>query len=153
MSSEWRRQRGFTLIEMTLAIVVLGIGLAGVLIAFSTVTRGSADPVIAQQMLAVAEEMLEEIALKPYAAAAHAAPAGCARNTYNDVRDYDGYASSANVCSIDGVAIPSLAGFSVRVQVRSATLGGVAAALRISVSVSHGSNTLTLDGWRADYAS
>jgi len=146
-------QRGFTLIEMIIAIVVLGIGLTGVLIAFSTVARGSADPMIAQQMLAVAEEMLEEIQLKPYAAAANTAPAVCARDTYNDVRDYNGYTTNGQICSIDGTPIASLAGYSVQVQVQPAALAGVAAALRIDVTVTRGTDTLTLTGWRTDYAS
>ena len=146
-------QRGMTLIEIVLAIVVLGVGLAGVLIAFSTVTRGSADPVVAQQMLAIAEEMLEEIELKPYAAAANTAPAACARNTYNDVLDYNGYTTSGQVCTIDGSAIPSLAGYSVRVQVQAGTLVGVGAARRIDVTVTRGTSSLTLTGWRTDFAS
>jgi MSHA pilin protein MshD len=146
-------QRGFTLIEMIIAIVVLSIGLTGVLIAFSTVARGSADPMVAQQMLAVAEEMLEEIQLKPYTAAANTAPAACARDTYNDVRDYNGYATSGQICSIDGAPIASLAGYSVQVQVQPAALAGVAAALRIDVTVTRGTDTLTLTGWRTDYAS
>jgi MSHA pilin protein MshD len=147
------RQRGFTLIEMVLAIVVLGVGLAGVLIAFSTVTRGSADPVVAQQMLAIAEEMMEEIQLKPYATAANAAPAACARNTWNDVLDYNGYATSGQICTIDGTAIPSLAGYSVRVTVAAATLAGVGAARRIDVTVTRGTSSFTLSGWRTDFAS
>ena len=146
-------QRGMTLIEIVLAIVILGVGLAGVLLAFSTVTRGSADPVVAQQMLAIAEEMLEEIELKPYAAAANTAPAACARNTYNDVLDYNGYATSGQVCTIDGSAIPSLAGYSVRVQVQAGTLAGVGAARRIDVTVTRGTSSLTLTGWRTDFAS
>ena len=149
-----RRQRGMTLIEIVLAIVVLGIGLAGVLIAFSTVSRGSADPLIAQQMLAIAEEMLEEAQLKPFLAAPNTAPAACARNTYNDVLDYNGYAATG-ICTIDGTPITSLATYSVRVQVQAATLTGVAAtaALRISVTVTHGSDSFTLSGWRTDFAS
>lgn len=146
-------QRGFTLIEMVLAIVVLGVGLAGVLIAFSTVTRGSADPVVAQQMLAIAEEMMEEIQLKPYAVAANAAPAACARNTWNDVLDYNGYATSGQICTIDGTAIPSLAGYSVQVTVVAATLAGVGAARRIDVTVTRGTSSFTLTGWRTDFAS
>jgi MSHA pilin protein MshD len=153
MSSERRRQRGMTLIEIVLAIVILGVGLAGVLIAFSTVTRGSADPVIAQQMLAIAEEMLEEIQLKPYTAAANTAPGGCARNTFNDVLDYDGYAPSGGICTIDGTLIPSLSTYAVRVQVQAATLVGVAAARRINVTVTHGTSSFTLSGWRTDFAS
>ena len=146
-------QSGFTLIEMVLAIVVLGVGLAGVLIAFSTVTRGSADPVVAQQMLAIAEEMMEEIQLKPYAAAANAAPAACARNTWNDVLDYNGYTTSGQICTIDGTTIPSLAGYSVQVTVVAATLAGVGAARRIDVTVTRGASSFTLTGWRTDFAS
>ena len=147
------RMRGLSLIEMVLAIVILGVGLTGVLLAFSTVTRGSADPVVAQQMLAIAEELLEEIQLKPYAVAANAAPAACARDTYNDVLDYDGYTTSAKVCMIDGTPIAALAGYSVQVQVQAATLVGVGAARRISVTVTRGTNSLTLIGWRTDFAS
>ena len=149
----YNHQRGFTLIEMVLAIVVLGVGLAGVLTAFSTVARGSADPVVAQQMLAIAEEMLEEIELKPYAVAANAAPAACARNTFNDVLDYDGYTAAGGVCTIDGVAIASLATYAVQVRVQAGTLAGVGAARRIDVTVTHGSDSLTLTGWRSDFAS
>ena len=148
-----RTQRGLSLVELVLAIVVIGVGLAGVLLAFATVTRGSADPVVSQQMLAIAEEMIEEIRLKPYAVAANAAPAACARDTFNDTLDYHGYATTAGICNIDGTLIPSLAGYALRVQVQAGTLAGVTAARRIDVTVTHGLNTLTLTGWRTDYAS
>ena len=36
-------ERGFTTVEMLLAIVVLGVGIAGVMLAFSTAVRGSGD--------------------------------------------------------------------------------------------------------------
>jgi MSHA pilin protein MshD len=146
------RRRGFTLVEAIIAIVVLGLGLTGLLAAFRTVGRHSADPVIGKQMAALAQEMMEEISLKPYAAASNSAPSGCARDTYNDVADYNGYASTG-ICTIDGVAISQLSSFGISVSVVSGSIAGVSAAKRITITVSHGGDTLTLVGWRTDYAS
>jgi MSHA pilin protein MshD len=147
------RQRGMTLIEMVVAIVVIGVGLAGVLLAFSTTVRGSAEPIVQRQMAVIAEEMIEEIMLKPYAAQAHVAPAACARDTYNDLADYNGYATSGQICTIDGTPMPLLSGYSVAVSVTAGTLGGVGAARRIVVTVSHGQQSLRLSAWRTDFAS
>lgn len=146
------RPRGFTLPEVIIAIVVLGVGLAGVLLALRTVARGSGDPVMHRQMQAIAQELMEEIQLKPYTPAANTAPAACARDTYNDVSDYHGY-SCSGMRTVDGTVIPALSGFSVSISVASGTLGGVAAAKRIVITVSNGGETLQLVGWRTDYAS
>lgn len=142
-----------TLIEALLAIVIVSVGLAGVLIALSTATRGSADPVVAQQMLAIAEEMLEEMQPKPYAAADNAVAAACARDTYNDLLDYDGYATQGQICTIDGTPIAALAGYSVQVRIVPAVLPGVATVRQIDVTVTRGTHSLSLRGWRTDFAS
>lgn len=148
----WNRSRGMTLIELVLTIVVIGVGLAGMLAAFSQATRGSADPMVRKQMLAIAEEMMEEIVFKPYAPAANVAPAACARNTYNDIADYNGY-STANICDIDGNAIPSLSGYGIAsVVISDTTLSGVAAK-KIVVTVSSSGESLSLTSYRMDWAS
>jgi len=144
-------QRGFTLIEMILAIVVIGLSLAMVLLAFTQVGKSSASPLLRKQMLSIAEEMLEEISAKPFAAAPNPAPTGCARDTFNDLADYKGYATSNRVCASDGTAIPALNGYSVAVQVAPGTLAGVTAAQRIQVTVSTQGESLVLVGWRTDY--
>ena len=145
------RQRGMTLMELVLAIAVIGVGLAGLLVAFNQAVFRSADPLVRKQMLAIAEEMMEEIRLKPYVPVASAAPAACARNTYNDVDDYNGYAAAA-VCDIDGNAIPSLAAYGVVVTVTAANLPNGVAAKRIVVTVGHGGDALTLTGYRTNWA-
>ena len=147
-----RHQRGFTLPEAILAIIVLGVGLAGLLLAFSTVARNSGDPVLRKQAVAIAQALIEEITLKPYASSANTAPSGCARDTYNDISDYHGY-TSAGICTVDGVAIAALTGFNVSVSVAAGTLSGVAAARKISVTVTQGGESLSLVSWRTDYAS
>jgi len=150
MSSE--RARGFTLIEMIMAIVIISVGLAGLLSVFSTGVKSSVDPVVRKQMLSVAEELLEEIALKPFAAEANVAAAGCARAVFNDIDDYNGYATTGQVCNLDGVPIASLDGYSVTVEVVAAALEGVTDARRITVTASRGSDSITLVGWRTNYA-
>ena len=147
-----RGQRGFTLPEAILAIVVLGVGLAGLLLAFSTVARNSADPVLRRQAAAIAQQLIEEITQKPYASAAHTAPAGCARDTFNDISDYHGH-TSTGICTVDGVAIAALAGFNLSISVAAGTLSGVAAARKITVTVTQGGESLSLVSWRTDYAS
>ena len=154
-SPNWR-ERGMTLIELIVAIVIVGIGLAGVLITFTTTIRHSADPMVRKQMSAIADEMMEEILLKPFAVAANAAPAACARNTFNDVRDYNGY-SSVNICDIDGTTV--LTGYNVNVSVSPpaalpVSLSGVAATdqLTVRVNVTHESESYSLIGWRTCYA-
>lgn len=142
-----RRPRGFTLVEMIIAIVVIGVGIAGVMLAFGVSTRGSGDALVQRQLLAVAEGLLEEALSKPYDAVAGGGAGGCARDGFNDIDDYNGYAQP--VCEIDGSAIPELAGYSVTMAVQAATLGGVAAK-RVGVTATRGADSLQLHGWRVD---
>ena len=148
-----RAQHGLTLVELLIAIVVIGVGLAGVMLAFSTLARQNADPVVQRQMLAIAQGLMEEIHLKPYASAINAAPSGCARDTFNDVSDYHGYTTTNVICGVDGTSVSGLAGYSVRVVVAVAPLAGVADAKRVDVIVNRGSDSFTLTGWRTDHAS
>ena len=144
-------QRGFTLIEAIMAIVIIGVGLAGVLSVFNVNVRNSADPVVRKQLLAVADEILEEIALRPYSGATKESDPGCARSTFDDVSDYHLYPANGKVCNVEGVPIASLSGYTMAVTVADTTLDGVAAK-RITVVVSRGGDSLTLSTWRTGYA-
>jgi len=59
-------QRGFSLIELLVFIVVVGIAVSGVLSVYSLNARSSADPMVQKQALAIAESLLEEVLAKPY---------------------------------------------------------------------------------------
>lgn len=61
-----RGQRGLTLIELIVSIVVISVGLAGVLSVFNLVVRHSADPLLVKQAQAVADSLLEEVLLKDF---------------------------------------------------------------------------------------
>jgi MSHA pilin protein MshD len=61
-----RTQAGLTLIELMIFVVVLGVGLAGVLLAINQSTVRSADPMIRKQALAAAESLLEEVLQQPF---------------------------------------------------------------------------------------
>ena len=60
--ARWR-QRGVSLIELVLFIVIVGVASAAILGVMSLTTRQSADPQLRKQALAIAEAMLEEIEL------------------------------------------------------------------------------------------
>jgi len=60
------KQHGASLVELILFVVIVGIALGGVLLAMNTTMRGSADPLIRKQALAIAESLLEEVELMPF---------------------------------------------------------------------------------------
>ena len=160
-----RRQHGFTLIEMIIAIVVLGVGLTGVLAAYMNSVRGSADALVAKQLVAVAEMMMEEILLKPYTPPPGSAAPGATgallacggpgsaadRSGYDEVGDYNGYQTSS-ACGADGSPVAGLAGYAVSVAVSSVNFAGVANALQVRVTATRGGQSMVLDGIRTDYA-
>jgi MSHA pilin protein MshD len=60
------RQRGVSLIELIIFIVVIGTALVGILAVMNQATAHSADPLIRKQALAIAESLLEEVELMPF---------------------------------------------------------------------------------------
>lgn len=148
-----RRQRGLTFVELIVFIVVLGAALAGVLLVFNQVVARSADPLIRKQMLAIAESLLEEIEAQPYLcpAGATCSPATTANRTQTHaVGDYDGF-SMSGIVALDGTAIPLLASYSATVAVAPQASWNGANGRTITITVTHGGDSLTLTGWRGAY--
>lgn len=159
-----QQQRGFTLMEVILFIVVVSAGLAGILSVSTTVVKSSADPMARKQTIAIAESLLEEILLKEYCdpdtvdhstnpptCGAHTTEAS--RNLYDDVDDYHGYTTTGGITDVLGSAAPGLGAYNIAPAVAvaaSTDLTGVAAK-KITVSVTGPSGTITLSGYRSNY--
>lgn len=142
-----KREAGVTLVELIVAIMIVGTALAGLVSVYNRASIASADPLIAQQMLAIAESMMEEVMQKPYGP--DPTPAS-GRQFYNDVADYDGY-TSATITNVNGDVVAGLERYRVSVLVKPTALTNVPAsdALRIQVTVSApNTDNVVLTGWR-----
>ena len=135
-------ERGLSLIELLVFIVVVGIAVTGVLSVFSLNARTSADPVVQKQALAIADSLLEEVLAQPYTycdpddanVETASSPADCAvpetamarepgeargsnLKPLDHVNDYNGYPMPV-IAGPDGNTVPNLNGYSARIQVQ-----------------------------------
>jgi len=171
-------QRGLSLIELVMLIMVLGIALTAILQVFIQATRASADPQLQRQALAVAESLMEEVQLMPFTwcdpddanVDTATSTAGCASVVevigpeggeqrsgtpqFDNVNDYNGLTLSG-ITDISGNAVPGLSTYTAAVKVANAALGSVASseALQITVTVTGPNGVqVTLDGFRTRHA-
>ena len=149
------KQRGISLIELIIFIVIISIALTGILLEMNQVTAHSADPLLRKQAMAAAESLLEEIELQDFPAASGAVTAGpvtqANRTGYHTVSEYNSFATTG-IYALTGVApIAGLENYKASVSVVDQALGAVVAgsAVRITVTVATPQNeNVTLDGYR-----
>jgi MSHA pilin protein MshD len=145
-----RNNRGLTLIELVVAMVVIAIALSGVLLVINYTTRHSADPVLRHQAVAIAESYMEEICLKDVIADGKEAN----RSLYDDVYDYDGL-NDSGVENAYANAVAGLENYDVSISVTTESFGPSGAQIagaRIDVTVTDpAGQELTLSGYCADY--
>ena len=148
-----RRQRGVTLIELVVAITIVAIAVGGVLGAIAAISRRSADAMVQQQAIAIAQAYLDEI-LQRWVVDPAGSPANTGRASWDTVDEYNGL-SDSGAHDQYGNAIAALSGYNVSVAVTaSGALGGIAssAARRIDVTVTHAPNvSVVLTGYRTSY--
>lgn len=175
MCTERKCQRGITLIEQIMFIIIVSVGVVGLVSVMNPLIRNSADPMQFKQLMAIAESVLSEVIHQPftwcdpddatastalsYADCANpqsSATAGESRNgasVFDNVADYGGWGMNNITDAAGGNA---MAGFNVNVVVANAgTALGLAAndaALSVTVTVTRGADTYALTGYRFRYA-
>ena len=178
ISQRRQRERGVTLIELVLFIVIVGLASAAILGVMSLTTQHSADPQLRKQALAIAEGMLEEIQLARFtycdpqdpAAETAANPAGCAipevagqeaggaGRPFDNVNDYVGAYGAATDYKTDAQGAAWAAGspqaYVASVTITPVALNGLPATegLHIRVVVPYADQQVVLDGYRVRYA-
>lgn len=181
MSIERRRQRGITLVELIVFVIIVGVGVAGLVSVMNPMIRNSADPMVLKQQVAIAESLLSEVIHQPYTwcdpddanASIAQSYAGCASNsqqssgaspadevrsgglgkTFDNVADYGGW-SMDDVSDAAGTV--AMTGYTAKLAVAHAgTALGLAddtAALSVTVTVTHNGNDFALTAYRFRYA-
>ncbi len=152
---------GVTLVELVIAMVIIGVALSGTLLLMQRTTGASADPMVLHQGIAVADAYLEEISLKPFydpdlGAGGGTCPAAEAtRDLYDNVCDYNGL-SDVGAEDQDANPITGLERYNVNVTVDTTStlnaLAGSTIVIRIDVLVTHPNmENFTLSAYRANY--
>ncbi len=148
-----RRQRGVTLIELVVAITIVAIAVGGVLGAISAISRRSADAMVQQQAIAIAQAYLDEI-LQRWVVDPNGTPPNTGRGSWDTVDQYNGLVD-VGAHDQNGNAIAALSSYTVSVAVTpSAALNGIAssAARRIDITVTQAAGTsVLLTGYRTAY--
>ena len=148
--------KGVTLIELVISIVILSVAVVGVLSALGTIVGRSADPMIREQSIAIAEAYLEEIRLTQFAAVGScpSIPGSGGRINYSHICHYNGL-SDSGIVDQNGNPVSGLDNYNVTVAVNnSANLNGLASSmvLRIDVNVTGPTNEIfSLSGYRTNY--
>jgi MSHA pilin protein MshD len=153
------RQRGLTLIELLMFIVIIGVALVAVLHVLRITTARSADPLRQKQALMIAESLLEEVQLARFTycdpssenADSAASRAECAvgeefgqalpepsgPRPYDNINDYVATANQPSYAFNNAAGVladatgnaMNLEGYSARLTIAPATLGSGAGAI------------------------
>jgi MSHA pilin protein MshD len=173
-------ERGVSLVELLVFIVVIGIAVGGMLAVFGQSARTSADPMIDKQARAIAESLLAEVLGRPFTycdpddanADSATSPAGCASQPegmgpepgetrysgvtpFDNVNDYAGFAMNGITDAV-GSPVADLAAYAARVAVTDAgAWNGLPAGetLLVTVTVDGPANhRVVLSGYRTRHA-
>jgi MSHA pilin protein MshD len=161
-------QRGTTLVEVIIFILIVSIAVVGVVSAMALAVRASGDPLVMRQTLAIAESLTQEIDSQPYAQKDPYNPTGpddaigpetgeTRAGTplpFDNPNDYSGY-SETGIVAPDGTAVSGLGSYSASVVASQQSMGNVPASdglLVVVTATGPDGQPITLTTFRARYA-
>lgn len=171
------RQAGLSLVELVMFIMVISVGLAGVLMVMNYTSQHSADPMVREQALLIAESYMEEILVKKFIDPTTSTTRTCptpegGRTNYDNVCDYNGlsdtgardqfgntitglenYNVAVTVSGDTGISLGPSTNLVINTSVPAASTGSVQV-LRVDVTVTHSNDPgfiLPLTGYRTHY--
>lgn len=167
-------QAGVTMVELVIFIMIVSFGVAGILVVMNYTSQRSADPMVRQQAILIAESYLEEILLKPFVdppppPATQVCPTKeSGRASYDNICDYHNLADTAGAIDQQGNAISGLTAYNISATVTGAVgdataLGptasqvnniGALRVLQVDVEVTHNAIpgfSLLMTGYRTNY--
>lgn len=157
------RPAGVTLVELIVALVIIAVAVVGLTAALTRSNRVSADPLLQQQKIAIAEGLMGEILLKPFTPPPVDNSTPGVRNSFDDVGDFDKYGLDlpthttpiVGIADVDGNPVPGLGAYSVVVALdRTTPLTNIPGGnvIKITITVRRtGDNpedAFVLTGWR-----
>ena len=143
-----------TLVELVITIVIIGIAAAALYSAMAAIMGRSADPLLRQQSLSIAESYLEEALLQPFLdptalTACQGVPGN--RAAFDDVCDYRAV-DDAGAQDANGNAIAGLGNYRVQMAVTPPALWNGVTAMRVDVIVTDpAGQAVVLSGFRTCY--
>jgi len=150
-------QRGVSLVELIMFIVIVSMSLAGILGVMNQVMGHSADPVVHKQAIASAESLLEEIELQDFFSQSGVTAAVTQANratAYHIVTDYNNF-STTGIFPVSGAAaVSGLGGYNAIVSITGTALGSIAAGSAVLVTVTVSTpqgEQIPISGYRTAY--
>jgi MSHA pilin protein MshD len=149
-------QKGISLIELIMFMVIISIAVSGILLVMNNVASHSADTLVRKQALAVAESLLEEIELQSLTnGCVGTLGLNAVRTGATLVCDYNGYSTNAGILDFStNLPVPGLGAYNINPPVSVVPTAGLglipaASAVLITVSVTGPGGTIELSGYRA----
>lgn len=149
------KQKGATLVELIIAMVIISVAVTGILAAFRITVSNSADPMTRKQAELVAENLMDEVTSKAFTkpSGGFTGPFTVAnRDQFDTVSDYNNLTING-VTSLTGTSIAELSTYNATITVTNVALGAIPSSdvVQVRIQVTGPNDNFVLRGYRINY--